>query len=150
MFNYDIHNSSYGIEICNFAILMWRLYAIWSLCYDIMLSHLTILLLCWFVTIPWRSAIILCYFAIVFQYSSVSALGKAVLLSWFVIFIACVSLWCFVKVTCSSAWHSKTSFGQDKLFPAKIVIMSISFLSVALSWLETWRLFVKERWIYNY
>ena len=125
-------------------------YSIWSLCYDIMPSHLTILLL--------RSADLslylgdrLLHFAILLLYSCILPFRH-----WEKPFCCCdlsfslrVSLWCFVKVTCSSALHSETSFGQDRLFPANVIIMLINFLSVALSWLETWRLFVKERCIFN-
>ena len=131
MFNYDIHNFSDDIEICNSATPMWRLNMLFGPydCYDIMLSHLTILLLqC--ADLSLYLGVRLLYFAIfaiAFWYSSILTLGIAVLLLWFVIFIACVSLLCFVKVTCSSAWHSETSFGQDKLFPAKIIIMLICF-----------------------
>ena len=126
-------------------------YSIWSLCYDIMPSHLTILLL--------QSADLslylgdrLLHFAILLLYSCILPFRH-----WEKPFCCCdlsfslrVSLWCFVKVTCSSALHSETSFGQDRLFPANVIIMLINFLSVALSWLETWRLFVKERCIFNY
>ena len=106
------------VLICCLVLVLWH--------YAITFDYFAFAM-CWFVTVPWLSAITLCYFAIAFWYSSISTLGIAVLLLWFVIFIACVSLWCFVKVTCSSAWHSETSFGQDKLFPAKIIIMLICF-----------------------
>ena len=129
------------VLICYLVLVLWH---------DAITFDYFAFAMCWFVTVPWRSAIILCYFAVAFSYSSISTLGKAVLLLWFVIFMACISLWCFVKVTCSLAWHSEMSLGQDKLFSAKIIIILIYFLSVALSWLETWRLFVRERWIYNY
>ena len=163
--NYDIHNFSHDIEIFNCAFPIWRLnygvqllpklvfgifslqYAIWSLCYDIILSQLIILLL----QCPDLSLFLdvrLLYFAVLPLHSSILQFRHWVLLLWFVIFIACVSSWCFDKVTCSSAWHSETSFRQDNLFPARIIIMLIYFRSVALSWLETWRLFVTERWIY--
>ena len=105
------------VLICCLVLVLWH--------YAITFDYFAFAM-CWFVTVPWRF-FILCYFAVAFSYSSISTLGKAVLLLWFVIFIACVSLWCFVKVTCSSAWHSETSFGQDKLFPAKIIIMLICF-----------------------
>ena len=125
MFNYDIHNFSDDIEICNCATPMcYMVLVLWH--YAITFDYFAFAM-CWFVTVTWRSTIILWYFAIAFWYSSISTLEIAVLLLWFVIFIECVSLWCFVKVTCSSAWHSETSFGQDKLFPAKIIIMLICF-----------------------
>ena len=109
--------------------VMWRLNMLFgpcvmTLCYHIWLFLLQCADLSLYLGVrPLYFAI----FAIAFWYSSISTLGIAVLLLWFVIFIACVSLWCFVKVTCSSAWHSETSFGQDKLFPAKIIIMLICF-----------------------
>ena len=62
MFNYDIHNFSYDFEICDCAI--------WSLCYDIMLSHLTILLLqC--ANLSLYLGVWLLYFAILPLHSSV-------------------------------------------------------------------------------
>ena len=100
------------VLICYLVLVLWH--------YAITFDYFAFAMY-WFVTVTWRSTIILCYFAIAFWYSSISTWEIAVLLLWFVIFIECVSLWCSVKVTCSSAWHSETSFGQDKLFPAKIV-----------------------------
>ena len=115
MFNYDIHNFSYDIEICNCAIPMWRLNMLFGPWHDAITFDYFAFAMCWFVTVPWRSAIILCYFAVAFSYSSISTLGKAVLLLWFVIFIACVSLWCFVKVTCSSRF-----FKMDTVNPSVV------------------------------
>ena len=121
---YTIVLFQYDVLICYLVLVSWH-YAITFDCFTFAM--------CWFATVPWRSAIILCYLPL---HSSIGKSSFAV-----VIFIAGISLWCFVKVTCSSAWHSETSLGQDKLFPAKIIIILIYFLSVALSWLETRRLF---------
>ena len=141
---------SYDIEIFNCTIPMWRLnmlfgpcimtlcYHIWLLCfYNVLICHCTLAFGCY--------TLLFCHCILVFFNFDIGNSSFSVVICHF----HSVRLWCFFKVTCSSAWHSETSFGQDKLFPAKIVIMSISFLSVALSWLETWRLFVKEWWIYN-
>ena len=87
---------------------------------------------CWYFAIEtcssviqfWYFAIQTCSSVIQFWYFAIPTVKPAVLWLRYVIIMMCILFWCFDMATCSSAWHSVTSFLHNNLFPAKMFIFN--------------------------
>ena len=118
MFNYDIHNFSDDIEICNCATPMWRLNMLFGPCVMTLCYH--IWLFCFCNVLIWHCALAFGYYTLLFLplHSGIPTRNSS-----FAVVICHFHSVRFIMV----ATHLETSFGQDKLFPAKIIIMLICF-----------------------
>ena len=147
MFNYDVHNFSYDIEICNCAIPVWRLNMLFGSC--VMTSCFHIWLLCFCNVLICHSTLAFGYYTLQFCHCILVFFNFDIGTSSFAVVICHFHGVRFIIAFCQGnmqfSMTLRNEFRAREIISAKIIIMLICFLSVALSWLETWRLFVKDK-----